>query len=980
MSRPQLLEMTGLPTLLLLAATTVSVGSWPAPHDTINTTQRRVEEAEGTPHTPALRPSSPESSSPLPSIALQSRGEVLAGGVEFSGPATSRPQPPKSRDPADELEGVMLSRSRQSSTSMHFFQSSSSRLSGPAQRPIEIGGRQGGGEEEGGGRRGGRGGRGGGRNAGLERQQQRHATYQSSSFPSSAPRLLRPDFPPFSAQTLTNPQSTLIVISPTSPSTLLPSVAQPSSSDEDENPRETTEAPRKHHREEKTGSEGVKVPQEAMTRSTFFHGRSLSLGYLKANSHRQRTNNRSYLKRLSSKAVDGRRKAPGGRVQQTFERERFPQTARLKSSLGIPESPPEEISVAQKQPQQRVEKVDILEEKENGNPPNESTSNGAKSRGFADSHLSEQSEQGLREDKEAAKGNLEASAGGDGSLSSDQSSNLDETKIEKQKEKLNSTETDFKANEGNASATGEAQQVNLNLLEMELSNKDEVASDLKLAIAILQHRIVPDLQRNGAPNNATETAELRKETDKPAFPLDSDADHYFSKNSDAPRDDSAKYNIEIFDSNSSEEEEEGEEEEGGEEVSLHDRVITNDTILYQNVRETPESIERESCYRWFVLVLDGNCSVIKQRMTAFVTYLKAALSFKLSVDYNDVYVPSVFCDNTFMVNISLDTIKNPQAEHELRSLAEANTTLLEISEEIFYLEKILTKRSDDEEKDLLKPLVKKPDDVELVIYIAVGCMCVFILLSVVIVALIKVCRPEGDLMDIGKPLPHHSLTRSLDFPIRRPNVIYSHRFSQALAPGKYGRRLHDEPQIGVAGVGVASLSNGGRTSCFRYDAELAADLSLGGDELYSIAGIGDDPYNDRKALVPGGGSGGRRRTTRVPGEDVIIEEDIGEEEEEEDEEEEEEEEEMRRRNEDVPEDEVGLEDMEEEEEEGESEQHPHHHHRHGTEGVRVVSSSTGSGGAGGSVLGGVGGGTGGPVLGAGGRNILGGIDNPCYNR
>lgn len=565
------------------------------------------------------------------------------------------------------------------------------------------------------------------------------------------------------------------MISPTSPSTLLPSVAQPSSSDEDENPRETTEAPRKHHREEKTGSEGVKVPQEAMTRSTFFHGRSLSLGYLKANSHRQRTNNRSYLKRLSSKAVDGRRKAPGGRVQQTFERERFPQTARLKSSLGIPESPPEEISVAQKQPQQRVEKVDILEEKENGNPPNESTSNGAKSRGFADSHLSEQSEQGLREDKEAAKGNLEASAGGDGSLSSDQSSNLDETKIEKQKEKLNSTETDFKANEGNASATGEAQQVNLNLLEMELSNKDEVASDLKLAIAILQHRIVPDLQRNGAPNNATETAELRKETDKPAFPLDSDADHYFSKNSDAPRDDSAKYNIEIFDSNSSEEEEEGEEEEGGEEVSLHDRVITNDTILYQNVRETPESIERESCYRWFVLVLDGNCSVIKQRMTAFVTYLKAALSFKLSVDYNDVYVPSVFCDNTFMVNISLDTIKNPQAEHELRSLAEANTTLLEISEEIFYLEKILTKRSDDEEKDLLKPLVKKPDDVELVIYIAVGCMCVFILLSVVIVALIKVCRPEGDLMDIGKPLPHHSLTRSLDFPIRRPNVIYSHR-------------------------------------------------------------------------------------------------------------------------------------------------------------------------------------------------------------
>lgn len=733
-----------------------------------------MEEAEGTQHTPTLHPSSPESSNPLPSIALQSRGEALVGGVEFSNPAKSRSLlPPSSRDArAEEPEGVTLSSSRQSSTSMHFFQSSSSRQSGPAQRPFEVGGREGGGaegDEEGGG--------GGGELSTEQKKQERLVTYHSSPFPSSAPGLLRPDLPPTAAQTLTSPQSTLLSTSPTSPPTPLPSTVQTSYSDNDRDPHEssagsrTTQVPRKHHREEKTGGEGVKVSQEAMTRSTFFHGRSLSIGYLRANSHRQRANNRSFLKRLNGKTVDARRKALGGRVQQTFERGRFPQTAKLKSTLGIPESPAEEISVAEKHSQQKVEKVDISKEKENGNSPDDSRPSETKPSELTDSHLSEQSMPSPRKESEAAEGHLEASAGGGASLSNGQASNLDKTIIENQKLNFTDTVDDLKANEGNSSATEETQQVNLNILEMELSEKEEVASDLKLAIAILQHRIVPDLQRGG-PHNGSESSEKQKETGESSVPLDADADHYFSKDSAASKVASAKYNIEIFDSNSSEEEE---EEEDGEQITLHDRVVTNDTILYQNVRETPESIERESCYRWFVLVLDGNCSVIKQRMTTFVTYLKAALSSKLSVDYNDVYVPSVFCDNTFMVNISLDTIKNPQAEHELRSLAEANTTLLEISEEIFYLEKILTKRSDEEEKDLLKPLVKKPDDVELVIYIAVGCMCVFILLSVVIVALIKVCRPEGDLMDIGKPLPHHSLTRSLDFPIRRPNVIYSHR-------------------------------------------------------------------------------------------------------------------------------------------------------------------------------------------------------------
>ena len=298
--------------------------------------------------------------------------------------------------------------------------------------------------------------------------------------------------------------------------------------------------------------------------------------------------------------------------------------------------------------------------------------------------------------------------------------------------------------------------VDLDALELELAAKEEEAtSDLLLAISILQHHDLtsdtdPFLNStDGVAGRARPTSKAFRGRGRPTFP---------------PQRETNKFNIEIFDTLSPESEEVvGEVEEVGPPPEPQ-----------QVVRKGNRAPGTASRYRWFVLVLDGNCSVIKQRMTAFVTFLKAALSSKLSVDYEDVFVPSVFCDKTFMVNISLDTLKNPEVERRLRTLAEANTTLLEISQEIFYLEKILTKRSSGE-KQLVHAAVKKPDDMELVIYIAVGCMCVFILLSVVVVVLIRVCRQDGDHLDMGKPHLHHIIPRSLDFPIRRPNVIYSQR-------------------------------------------------------------------------------------------------------------------------------------------------------------------------------------------------------------
>ena len=188
---------------------------------------------------------------------------------------------------------------------------------------------------------------------------------------------------------------------------------------------------------------------------------------------------------------------------------------------------------------------------------------------------------------------------------------------------------------------------------------------------------------------------------------------------------------------------------------------------------------KEKPLKWIILVMDGDCGIISKRMNTFVMFLKAALSSRLEIEYDDIYVMSVFCDNTFMVNISLDTNLYSRALTQLQALADANTTLLEISGEIFYLDRIVSQRN----IRLLGRLQgnEPPQDVEVVVYIAVGCVCTFILISVFLVTLVNICKKDPEEI-------HDTKSNSIDksnFPIRKPNVIYSHKFTQELNPEKY---------------------------------------------------------------------------------------------------------------------------------------------------------------------------------------------------
>lgn len=206
---------------------------------------------------------------------------------------------------------------------------------------------------------------------------------------------------------------------------------------------------------------------------------------------------------------------------------------------------------------------------------------------------------------------------------------------------------------------------------------------------------------------------------------------------------------------------------------------TNYNVLRKRrpINITPNSVDRNN-FKWFILVMDGDCGIISKRMNKFVMFLKAALSSRLETQYDDILVMSVFCDNTFMVNISMDSALYSKALSELQALADANTTLLEISGEIFYLEKVLTQNSEG----LLSRLNhnSRAADVELVVYIAVGAVCSFILVAVFVVTMISICKQEdGDLTEVKT-----DFLRS-EIPIRKPNVIYSHKFTQELDPSKY---------------------------------------------------------------------------------------------------------------------------------------------------------------------------------------------------
>lgn len=331
--------------------------------------------------------------------------------------------------------------------------------------------------------------------------------------------------------------------------------------------------------------------------------------------------------------------------------------------------------------------------------------------------------------------------------------------------------------------------INLQELEKELiHNKNN--HDLLFAISILQHHVTPEQlkERDGNTKKRLEESKMKKHGKKYSNFFESTKKNseykLFNNHSGHLKKENkpqASFNFKVEINNSFSNKKDIFEE-------LNQSLLENSSLLPQPTHKSlPPQIPKPNLKQdlhWFILVMEGDCTIIRQRMSSFVTFLKAALSAKLEASYEDIYVPSVFCHKTFMVNISIDLIKYPRAAERLRTLAETNTTLFELSGEIFYLEKILQGKALEKAESI--SYLDRTDDIKIVIYFSVGCMCIFIFLSVVIVSLIKLCRQDDPIPALEKEDP----PKKPDIiPARRPNVIYSHNFTQSLVPEKYRLNL-----------------------------------------------------------------------------------------------------------------------------------------------------------------------------------------------
>ncbi|KAL7642598.1 UNVERIFIED_CONTAM: hypothetical protein RMT77_007159 [Armadillidium vulgare] len=402
-----------------------------------------------------------------------------------------------------------------------------------------------------------------------------------------------------------------------------------------------------------------------------------------------------------------------------------------------------------------------------------------------------------------------------------------------------------------------ADHVDLHTLEQELSHtRQKPNKDLLIAISILQHHMIPELSedftdilKSGTENvddfsneimkvNATEgTSQNKVSTEsydnlKKEEYLAPSEELYFGEPPSESENitnigDSFQLNVEVNTDFSA-----GANVFDDLDINLSMENKTGTNSLDQSKQdEEAYKMNKESNLHWFVLVMDGDCTIIRNRMNAFVTFLKAALSSKLEASYEDIYVPSVFCHKTFMVNISIDLTKYPKAETKLQSMAEANTTLIEISGEIFYLEKILKSKPINNNPMFY---MKRNDDVKIVIYIAVGCMCVFILLSVVTVALIRLCRQDDVLMDLERE--ENKLRK--DIPIRRPNVIYSPNFTKSLNLNRSNLNSYCETSE-IITENEMNPSSSSRTfsSYLRYGSERGKNFTHG------------EGFNERKSIL-----------------------------------------------------------------------------------------------------------------------------------
>lgn len=90
-------------------------------------------------------------------------------------------------------------------------------------------------------------------------------------------------------------------------------------------------------------------------------------------------------------------------------------------------------------------------------------------------------------------------------------------------------------------------------------------------------------------------------------------------------------------------------------------------------------------WKWGLLSISGNSTIVKLRKKDFLTYLKMNLASLIGSEFDLVRVTSISYTPGVLVNVSLDWSLQKRILKSLKSLASHNDTLLDLSGEHFNL-------------------------------------------------------------------------------------------------------------------------------------------------------------------------------------------------------------------------------------------------------------------------------------------------------
>ena len=115
-------------------------------------------------------------------------------------------------------------------------------------------------------------------------------------------------------------------------------------------------------------------------------------------------------------------------------------------------------------------------------------------------------------------------------------------------------------------------------------------------------------------------------------------------------------------------------------------------------------IEGQITWKWCLLAMSGNATIVKLRRNDFVKYLKMNVASLVGSEYDFVRVTSISYTPYVLVNVSLDwnEANEPRIIKSLGNLASHNDTLLDLSGEHFNLTDFLPASS------LLSPKALSP--------------------------------------------------------------------------------------------------------------------------------------------------------------------------------------------------------------------------------------------------------------------------------